>query len=182
MSVRFCTGCGKEKDSAAKFCGECGKLFTGGELEAAAAATESFSVASESIIRKRSTIPNIIVNILITILLFMSQAVIERQLEWGGGESYFFTLIIIISGLQVLGFFLHKRRYSFSALLPIIVSGLFSIASLLMYKSYTEWLEYQGYQTQNMVGGDTSIILFCLFFYITIIVLNIILLFRRNQG
>ena len=47
--------------------------------------------------------------------------------------------------------------------------------------SFLEWLEYQGFQTQGALGGDTTLMVIYMILYGAIAALNIISLFFTNK-
>ena len=128
------------------------------------------------------SLPNIIVNVIVGILILFSNSVLDRQVSWGGGESYLMVVLVLLIGFQILAVLLQKKRKSYSLLLPTLVSFISIFPAFSLYREFQLWLEYQGYQTQAVAGGDTTLILICLLIYIAITVLNIIFLFipKRN--
>jgi hypothetical protein len=180
MTEKYCTGCGKEKVMEAKFCGNCGKSYSDAQAEVAATVS-AFTAPTTKAAGKPKTIGNIVVNIAVAILVIFSQSVMERHLEWGGGETYLVIILLLLAGLQFFAFVLQKRRKSYSAILPAIISFSCIFPTISLYRDLLDWLEYQGFQTQEAVSGDFSLMVIYIFLYIAIAALNIISLFFRNK-
>ncbi|MEH7223206.1 zinc ribbon domain-containing protein [Bacillus sp. JJ1566] len=188
MVEKFCTTCGHERVQEEKFCGNCGTVYSAStEVAATLTSNGSSPINNQSILNgavKRSrfrTLPNILVNIVIAILLLMFNSVLERQVSWGGGESFLMVLLLLVIGLQVLTLVLQKRNKSYSLLLPTAISLISIFPTLSLFNDFKRWLGSQGYQTQAVAGGDLSLILMVLFTFLIITVLNIIFLFVRNK-
>ena len=194
MEKKFCINCGQEKILDAKFCGNCGSAFSEALEQSAATATSLTETAAtvehttndgSSIvtnkISKPKTLGSIIVNILFAILLFVSKSVMDRHLDWGGGESNLITILILLIGVQLFTLFLQKKQRSYSILLPTVIS-LFSIFSTYsLYQDFSDWVEYQGFQTQQMVQGDLTLILVYLVFFIVSTALNVLFFLKSKK-
>lgn len=180
MMEKFCTGCGQEKTGDVKFCGNCGEVFTDAQAEVAATASPSTGSFVKTAGNPK-TIGNIVLNIIVAIVVIFSQSLMVRHIEWGGGESYLITILLLLIGLQLFAIMLQKRRKSYSAILPAIVSIICIFPTISLYMSFVEWLEYQGFQTQEAIGGDTTLMVIYMILYGAIAALNIISLFFRNK-
>lgn len=172
MSGKYCTSCGKERGSSAIFCGSCGTRYSTVQQESAAV-IESHAVE----VKKPKTMMNIGVNILTAVFMFSSHSAINRHMEWGGGESYVVGLLLIMLVLQSAGLLLHKKRSSYSLLIPTIISFVSIFMILSLYRDFSAWAEYTGYDA----GIEAFIMLIYLIFYIAVTIVNTVFLFIRTK-
>jgi hypothetical protein len=185
MSNKFCTNCGNERINDNKFCHNCGHAFQAitKKIENEQAQIKNDYVATFNHPKKDSklkTLPNIITNLIVSILIIIANSVLDRQVSWGGGESYLTGVLLLLIIIQIIALLFQSKQKSYSILIPTLISFISIFPTYSLYKDFQSWLEYQGYQTQDLAGGDLTLIIFCLVIFISISVLNILFLFRKK--
>jgi hypothetical protein len=182
MGEKFCINCGSERLPAAQFCGNCGKVFSTAKDKTVATIENVVGARVEKVNRKSKpkTIANIVVNIVFSLLLLVSYSIINRQMQWGGGESYLIILLLIMIGLQIFTLILQRKRKSYTLIIPAIISFISIFRTVSLYRDFSLWLKYQGNQTQDLVSGDLVMIMIYIVFFIVSTLLNVIFLFRKK--
>ncbi|ANX13957.1 hypothetical protein ABE41_018245 [Fictibacillus arsenicus] len=97
------------------------------------------------------TVPTIIVSIILTIFMFISESVMNGYLVWDEEYIYLSNLLFMtMIGMQILLLFMQKIRFKYSVLISLILA----FSMFVLYKEGMEWLGLQvraGHQKESLL-------------------------------
>jgi membrane-associated HD superfamily phosphohydrolase len=144
------------KVPAAKLCVDNGSFIspTNAEIEAAIELiTNRMSLKMDT-----KTLPTLIVSIILSVFIFLSERVITFYLEWNEEHTFLIALLCMMIGVQMLILFLFKARYKYSAFISLVLA-------LSIFVLYKDWMGWMGLQVTGEQSIERFLVLTYLMFY-----------------